>query len=161
MRKILDPCCGPKTWLRGNTERFITSDILPSVTPDVIADMKNLPYADGTFDAIRFDPPHLIRNDFKSWGPQMTDIYSKYGYWRNRRELERALAAVNNEFHRVTKEGATLLVKIIDGRDKRVTKAADLFWFTKWDVVKQYKTKATAPWSSNTTLWTWFRRIGV
>lgn len=157
MRKILDPCCGPKTWLRGNKGRYVTSDILRSANPDVISDMKYLPYADGTFDAIRFDPPHLIRNDRKSWNPS----YLKYGHWKNRREWEIALYKVNEEFHRVTKKGATLLVKIIDGKDKRTTKRMDLYcWFTKWDMAKLYETGARVKWSSNTTLWAWFRKKG-
>ena len=158
VRKILDPCCGPKVWLRGNKDRYVTCDILPSVNPDVIADMKRLPFATGSFDAIRFDPPHLIRNDTASWGPQMTKIYSKYGHWKNRREWEIALYLVNKEFHRVTKPGATLLVKIIDGKDKRVTKRQDLWAFNKWNTAKMYETEAKAQWSSNTTLWTWFRK---
>ncbi len=156
MRKILDPCCGPKTWLRGNKARFITSDLLFSASPDVVADMKNLPYADGTFDAIRFDPPHLIRNDVKHWSKS----YLRYGNWKNRKEWEEALDAVNDEFYRVTKDNATLLVKIIDGKDRRVTKRHDLDRLTRWNLTKLYETPAKAAWSSNTTLWTWFRKIG-
>ena len=154
MRKILDPCCGPKVWLRGNKDRYVTCDIFPSANPDVIADMKTLPFANGSFDAIRFDPPHLIRNDTASWNPS----YLRYGYWKNRRQWEIALYKVNSEFHRVTKNGATLLVKIIDGKDKRVTKRQDLWAFNKWGQVRQYETEAKAQWSSNKTLWTWFRR---
>lgn len=154
MRKILDPCCGPKTWLRGNKDRFITSDLLASNTPHVVADMKNLPYTSGVFDAIRFDPPHLIRNDVKHWSPQ----YLRYGNWKNRKEWEIALDAVNKEFYRVTKNTATLLVKIIDGKDRRVTKRADLDRLTKWEMVKLYETPAKAAWNTNVTLWAWFRK---
>ena len=117
--------------------------------------MSALPFADGVFDAIRFDPPHLIRNDLKHWNPS----YLRYGHWKTRKQLERALASVNTEFHRVTKHSATLLVKIIDGRDKRTTKVADLFWFNKWTEARQYRTPASASWAKTETLWTWFRRI--
>ena len=154
MRLILDPCCGPKTWLGGNKDRYVTCDILPSCSPDVVADMRFLPFADGVFDALRFDPPHLIRNDVKSWNP----AYLKYGHWKNRRQWCNALYKVNDEFHRVTKDNATLLVKIIDGKDKRTTKRQDLWHFYKWNIARQYETKAMASWSNTTTLWTWFRK---
>jgi tRNA G10 N-methylase Trm11 len=155
MRKILDPCCGEKRWQRGNLDRFISCDILRSVQPDVVADMCNLPFPAGTFDAVRFDPPHLIRDDVKHW----SETLKRYGNWKTRRQMERAFDLVNTEFHRVTKAGAGLLVKIVDGRSKMVTKAADLFWFTKWKQIKQYSKPSRVAWSTNTTLWTWFRRL--
>ncbi len=142
-RLILDPSCGEKNWLRGNLDRFITCDILQSVRPDVVGDMKRLPFASGVFDAVRFDPPHMLRKDFDKWKDHGGAKYIKYGCWRTRREWETALVAVNDEFHRVTRVGSTLLVKIIDGRNKNVTKAFDLMYFDRpnggrWNQIKQY-----------------------
>ena len=156
-RLILDPSCGHKEWLGGNLDRFITMDIKPELRPDVVGDMRHLPFANCVFDAIRFDPPHLIRNDITLAGPQRK--YEKYGHWKDRSEWCAALHRVNSEFHRVTKLGATLLVKIIHGKDKRVTKKQDLWQLFKWDPVRKYEKKSRTAWSSCVTLWTWFRRL--
>ena len=36
-------------------------------------DFRALPYADGTFNLVAFDPPHLVRAGSKSW------LAAKYG----------------------------------------------------------------------------------
>lgn len=37
------------------------------IHPDVILDFRNLPYADGTFRLVAFDPPHIVRAGPRSW----------------------------------------------------------------------------------------------
>lgn len=51
----------------GTDERFLT------VEPDVICDVRNLPFPDNTFWHIVFDPPHLETVGETAW------IYKKYG----------------------------------------------------------------------------------
>jgi 23S rRNA G2069 N7-methylase RlmK/C1962 C5-methylase RlmI len=43
------------------------------IEPDVMLDFRNLPYADGTFMLVAFDPPHLVRAGPRSW------LAAKYG----------------------------------------------------------------------------------
>ena len=43
------------------------------IEPDVPLDFRALPYADGTFRLVAFDPPHLVRAGPKSW------LAAKYG----------------------------------------------------------------------------------
>jgi dipeptidyl aminopeptidase/acylaminoacyl peptidase len=46
------------------------------IHPDVVLDFRNLPYADGTFRLVAFDPPHLVRAGPRSW---MAAKYGKLG----------------------------------------------------------------------------------
>lgn len=43
------------------------------IDPDVVMDFRALPYADGVFKLIAFDPPHLVRAGPRSW------LAAKYG----------------------------------------------------------------------------------
>lgn len=43
------------------------------VKPDVVADFRNIPFKDDTFNLVVFDPPHLIKVGDKSW------LAKKYG----------------------------------------------------------------------------------
>jgi SAM-dependent methyltransferase len=51
------------------------------IEPDTLMDFRALPYADGTFSLVAFDPPHLVRAGPRSW------LAAKYGKlsddWRN------------------------------------------------------------------------------
>ncbi len=47
------------------------------VKPDVVADFRNIPYADKSFKLVVFDPPHLVRAGKSSW------IGKKYGILAN------------------------------------------------------------------------------
>ena len=92
-KKILDPCCGSRMFYfdkkdpkvifgdirnekitltdRSNGNKSGTREII--ISPDFIIDFRNLPYCDGSFKLVCFDPPHLIRAGEKSW------LASKYG----------------------------------------------------------------------------------
>lgn len=58
------------------------------IEPDVVLDFRALPYADGTFKLVAFDPPHLVRAGPRSW------LAAKYGKlsddWRD--DLRRGFA---------------------------------------------------------------------
>lgn len=51
------------------------------IEPDVLMDFRALPYPDGTFKLVSFDPPHLVRAGPKSW---LAAKYGKLGpNWRD------------------------------------------------------------------------------
>jgi SAM-dependent methyltransferase len=91
--RVLDPCCGSRMmWLdrqhpdvvfgdrrtetltvtdrsHGNT----TGQRVLRIEPDVLLDFRALPFADGAFHLVAFDPPHLVRAGPRSW------LAAKYG----------------------------------------------------------------------------------
>lgn len=92
-QKILDPCCGSRMfWRDKQNPSVIFGDIRKEVItvtdrshgnasgtrelriePDALMDFRNLPYEDGVFKLVSFDPPHLVRAGAKSW------LAAKYG----------------------------------------------------------------------------------
>lgn len=75
---ILDATCGGRSiWYPGNKDRedtlyidkrrepagFVDDTYNPGYTvdPDEVEDFRDLPYEDGSFDLVVFDPPHAIR----------------------------------------------------------------------------------------------------
>lgn len=70
-KKILDACCGGKMFYFDKKDpRVLFQDIRQietelcdgrkfSVSPDVLADFTDMPYEDGSFSLVVFDPPHL------------------------------------------------------------------------------------------------------
>lgn len=92
MIKILDPCCGTRMfWFDKNHPAAIFGDIRSetltvldrshrddgtrtlTVAPDQHMDFRALPFRDGTFRLVVFDPPHLLRAGASSW------LRAKYG----------------------------------------------------------------------------------
>ena len=85
--RVLDPCCGSRMmWFdpqnpdaifgdrraetltvtdnsRGNASGTRTIRI----EPDTLMDFRALPYPDGTFKLVAFDPPHLMHAGPRSW----------------------------------------------------------------------------------------------
>lgn len=73
MPKILDACCGAKMfWFdRENPdvvymdERRLETTLCDGRTliiePDVVGDFRQMPFPDGTFSLVVFDPPHLAQ----------------------------------------------------------------------------------------------------
>ncbi len=92
-RRVLDPCCGGRMmWMdRANPDVVFgdrRNEILTvtdrshgnasgtrtlRIEPDVMIDFRALPYEDGTFRLVAFDPPHLVRAGARSW------LAAKYG----------------------------------------------------------------------------------
>lgn len=92
-KKILDVCCGSRMmWFdRANpavefvdirreelevtdNSRGNASGVRKlSINPDTIADFRELPYLDGSFKLVAFDPPHLVHAGPRSW------LAAKYG----------------------------------------------------------------------------------
>lgn len=92
-QRVLDPCCGSRMmWFdrqhpdvvfgdcrsetvtvtdrsHGNTSGTRTLRI----EPDTLMDFTAIPFEDGAFKLVAFDPPHLVRAGSKSW------LAAKYG----------------------------------------------------------------------------------
>lgn len=116
---ILDACCGGKMfYFDKHDSRVLFQDIRDveitlcdgrpfEVKPDVQADFTNMPYEDGSFSMVVFDPPHLkyTNSEKEAKGYQMI----KYGFlpkdWRDM--LTKGFA----ECFRVLKDGGFLIFK--------------------------------------------------
>lgn len=121
-KQVLDPCSGSRMmWFDKEnpivefgdirretitvTDRTHREDGTRSVIidPDTLMDFRNLPFDDGSFKLVAFDPPHLKRAGPKSW------LAAKYGKlsdnWRD--DLKQGFA----ECLRVLEPGGTLVFK--------------------------------------------------
>ena len=92
-KKILDSCCGAKMfWFNKNNPKVVFMDNRQLedtlcdgrsfvVNPDIVADFRDMPFPDGSFKLVVFDPPHLIHAGKDSW------LAKKYGVlpsdWRD------------------------------------------------------------------------------
>lgn len=97
---VLDPCCGSRMmWFDKKDARAIFGDQRSetivvtdrshredgtrtlTIEPDTLMDFRALPFADGRFKLIAFDPPHLVRAGPRSW---LAAKYGKLGQdWRD------------------------------------------------------------------------------
>lgn len=93
MRPVLDACCGSRMmWFDRKNPHVVFGDRRSEVLtlkdrshgnasgqrtiriePDAIFDFRALPFKDGTFRLVAFDPPHLVRAGPRSW------LAAKYG----------------------------------------------------------------------------------
>lgn len=93
MKPILDPCCGSRMmWFdRQNPDVVFgdqRSEIITvtdrshgnasgvrsiDISPDTLMDFRALPFPDGAFKLVAFDPPHLVKAGPRSW------LAAKYG----------------------------------------------------------------------------------
>ena len=93
MSQILDPCCGSKMmWFDRENPNVIFGDKrretlvvtdnskgnasgtrILRIEPDLEMDFRNLPFNDGEFKLVAFDPPHLVQAGPLSW------LAAKYG----------------------------------------------------------------------------------
>jgi hypothetical protein len=149
----LEPCCGARReWKSIKPLNTIHGDKLIEVAPQIVLDFTNLPFRDNSFDQLFWDPPHLIRNDVKHFNK----AYLKFGNWKTRKEWISALEHVNVEFFRVGRPKAVLFTKIIDGKDRRVTKIKDLDLLTLWEISEQSIRPSSVGWSTCNTVNTTF-----
>lgn len=121
MKKTLDACCGTRMfWFDRSDDRAVFVDKrreiceLPDISsrggvrtlvvdPDIQADFTALPFEDGAFAMVVFDPPHLVRSGKNSW---LAKKYGKLeGDWRNEIRLG------FTECFRVLKHEGTLIFK--------------------------------------------------
>lgn len=83
--RVLDPCCGSRMfWFdkanpdvvfgdKRDEEHVLCDGRTLQIKPDALIDFTALPYPDGRFRLVVFDPPHLERAGPKSW------MAAKYG----------------------------------------------------------------------------------
>lgn len=76
---VLDPCCGSRMfWFDAKDQRTLFGDVRAEshtlcdgraleVAPDALMDFRALPFSDGTFKLVVFDPPHLRKAGKLSW----------------------------------------------------------------------------------------------
>lgn len=118
----LDPCCGSRMmWFNKTDPRAVFGDRRSEtitvtdrthredgtrtlqIQPDTLMDFRALPFPDGSFHLIAFDPPHLVKAGPKSW------LAAKYGKlsadWRD--DLRAGFA----ECFRVLATNGTLVFK--------------------------------------------------
>lgn len=84
-KPILDACCGSRMfWFDRQHPDAIYMDNRTLddtlcdgrklvISPDVVADFRDMPFGDNSFKLVVFDPPHLVRAGEKSW------MAKKYG----------------------------------------------------------------------------------
>lgn len=91
-KSVLDPCCGSRMfWFDrahpnvvfgdARSESIVVTDRSHdqdgtrtlTIEPDFLMDFRDLPYSDGSFKVVVFDPPHLVRAGPRSW------LAAKYG----------------------------------------------------------------------------------
>lgn len=120
---VLDPCCGSRMmWFDRQHPNVIFGDCRRAtitvtdrshgradgtrtliVDPALQMDFRALPFADGTFQLVVFDPPHLLRAGEKSW---LAAKYGKLGQdWRD------DIRAGFRECFRVLVNGGVLVFK--------------------------------------------------
>jgi ubiquinone/menaquinone biosynthesis C-methylase UbiE len=115
-RPILDMCCGSRMfWVNKNDPRVVFADIRSEshelcdgrvlhISPDIIADFRDLPFPDNSFHQVVFDPPHLVRVGEKSW------MGKKYGAL-DRNTWRDDIRAGFREAFRVLRPHGTLVFK--------------------------------------------------
>ena len=77
--KILDPCCGSRMFhFDRQNQNVVYGDIRTEshilcdgrsleIAPDIEMDFRDIPFNDGQFNLVVFDPPHLIKAGKQSW----------------------------------------------------------------------------------------------
>lgn len=113
--KILDACCGSRMfWFDKQNPDVTFMDIrqeyeeLPSghiinVNPDIVADFRNMPFDDNTYDMVVFDPPYLLHAGKNSW------LAKKYGRLDN--NWQEDIKQGFSECMRVLKPNGSLIFK--------------------------------------------------
>lgn len=116
MKAILDACCGSRMfWFdrrhpdvvfmdrRKETHTLCDGRTL-EIKPDVVGDFREMPFSDGAFRLVVFDPPHLIHAGESSW------LAKKYGKL-DRKTWREDLKAGFRECFRVLEPGGVLVFK--------------------------------------------------
>lgn len=115
-KTILDACCGSRMmWFnpehpatlfmdnRTETAQLCDGRTL-SVTPDIVADFRRMPFENERFFLVVFDPPHLLRAGQRSF------LARKYGCL-NKSTWQADIRQGFSECWRVLKQGGSLIFK--------------------------------------------------
>ena len=113
---VLDMCCGSRMfWFNKTDERATFCDIRSekhtlcdgralNISPDIIADFRELPFPDNSFAQVVFDPPHLVRAGENGW------MRKKYGAL-DKDNWQQDIADGFREAFRVLRPHGTLIFK--------------------------------------------------
>lgn len=121
--RVLDPCCGSRMmWFNRQHPDVVFGDLrsetivvtdrskgnasgqrIIRIEPDTNLDFRDLPYPDGAFKLVAFDPPHLVHAGPKSW------LAAKYGKLGN--DWREDLRAGFSECFRVLDRDGVLVFK--------------------------------------------------
>jgi SAM-dependent methyltransferase len=114
-RKILDATVNGGRFWRGSKRPVTGMDIDPRHKPDVVGDNTAMPFSDGSFDVVVYDPPH-IPNQGKD---NEKDFNDRFGLVvrspkENHYNLSHTFRPFLAEAHRVLIPEGILLAKITD-----------------------------------------------
>jgi hypothetical protein len=108
---ILDPTYGRGVWWR----KWRPTRLVAHNRGDDGVDFRDLPYADGTFDAVAYDPPYVCIGGRKTSGiPDMHDRYGLTAAPRTPADLQQLINAGLSEAARVVKPRGIVLCKCQD-----------------------------------------------
>lgn len=114
-KTILDACCGSRMFYFDknnpdvlfadirNEEHILCDGRELKINPDIICDFRNMPFDDGNFKMVIFDPPHLNKLGKNSW------MGLKYGVLNE--TWQEDLRKGFSECFRVLEVGGTLIFK--------------------------------------------------
>lgn len=118
---VLDVCCGSRMfWFDREDSRAVFMDNRSEswtlkdkssrggarhfeLRPQILGDFQSIPFADGAFFLVVFDPPHLLRNGANGW------LAKKYG--KLPREWRSTIRSGFAECFRVLRPNGTLVFK--------------------------------------------------
>lgn len=114
-KPILDACCGSRMCWFDKDNPFVEfmdirdEDVILSdgrlcmVHPNTIGDFTDMPFPNGSFKMVVFDPPHLV------WAGNASNVYKKYG--KLDKDWRTELAKGFNECFRVLEDYGVLIFK--------------------------------------------------
>lgn len=160
---ILDVTMGHRGMQKEMRERFgidgpITSMDIREVMgngmrPDVVADSRDMPFPDASFDLVMFDPPFSFHNSKSCGNGQYNRFYVTYGLnlYTSRAELGEYIRGTFKEIARVLTPDGQCVMKWSEGRiklDFPLSLAGHLVEVKRWQrPSKHWGTKAgTATW---------------
>lgn len=155
---ILDPYAGNRVWWKGLNGKQVTFvDKFVGGSGNTLASVDALPFGPETFVQICADPPHFIRKS--SFAPSCA--LGHFGAYPTRADVHREWTGASAEFARVSRVGASLILKTIDGA-KTASQCVcndDLKCFEReWKLAEEYRIRSRVPWSSAWTVFTLWRK---
>lgn len=145
--QILDACCGGRMWWWDKDHPlavYMDRRVRPAgfrerqpnwaCEPDVVGDFRAMPFEDGAFHLVLFDPPHVVQHTEET--SEITRAYGQLKPGEEQDDLRRGFA----ECWRVLKPGGTLVFKWA-GPLRRVET-----WFPTTPIVGTRRTQDNPKW---------------